>query len=297
MSTVTYLILLHNNAKDLHILADSIKNINCTSRKEYIIVDDASTDNTKSLAQTLFSSLPRVTIISNATYSGPAFSINNVMQLIQGEYVHFVFGGHVLDPLSTTKLMDGCIALGTELAFGLCGSIDALGNKYKNNSSTGDTVLIEVPIKAVLDNKIADIRTIGYSGTLIAARLLQKIAGTDISIFLHNMSLALRAGKYSKFAAVKETLYYASEESEKLYDKKFEEYDNLCAISNFIEAHPEIAECYKPEIYKALWSILWRVDKYNIRTLPRYVLSRYLSKNLALGDLVKLYREYVDKLG
>ena len=297
MSTVTYLILLHNNSKDLHLLADSIKNISCTFRKEYIIVDDASTDNTKSLAQRLFAGLPRTTIVSNANYSGPAFSINNVMNLIQGEYIHFVFGGHVLDPLSTTKLMNGCITLGTELSFGLHGTIDALGNQYKNNSSTGDTALIEVPIKAILDNKIQDIDTIGYSGTIMATRLLQKIAGTDISIFLHNISLALRAGKYSKFAAVKETLYYVSEEAAMLYDRKFEKYDNLCAISNFIEAHPEIAECYKQEIYKALWSILWSLDKYNIRTLPRYVLSRYLSKNLDLGDLIQLYREYVDKLG
>ena len=106
MSTVTYLILLYNNAKALHLLADSIKNINCALRKEYIIVDDASTDNTKSLAQTLFAGLPRVTIISNATYSGPAFSIHNVMNLIQGEYIHFVFGGHILDPLSTTRLIN-----------------------------------------------------------------------------------------------------------------------------------------------------------------------------------------------
>ena len=295
MSTVTYLILLHNNAKDLHILAESIKNINCTLRKEYIIVDDASTDNTKSLAQNLFAGLPRVTIISNTDYAGPAHSINNVMNLIQGEYIHFVFGGHALEPLSTTMLINGCTTLGTELAFGLHGTIDNLGNKYKNPASTGDIALIEVPIKAVLDHKIEDIRTIGYSGTLMATRLLQKIAGTDISIFLHNMSLALRAGKYSKFAAVKETLYYAPDTQP--YDKKFEEYDNLCATSNFIEAHPEIAECYKPEIYKALWTILWSLDKYNIRTLPRYVLSRYLSKSLELAELVQLYREYVDKLG
>jgi len=297
MSTVTYLILLHNNEQDLPQLVDSIKNIECSFRKEYIIVDDASTDNTKSLAQKLFAELPRVTIISNNTYSGAAFSINNVMDLIQGEYVHFVFGGHVLGPCATTKLINACLALGTELAFGLPGTIDALSNRYKNTSDTGDTVLIEVPIKAVLDNKIQDIRTIGYSGTMMTSRLLTKIAGTDTSIFLHNMPLALRAGKYSKFASVKETLYYASEASTKLYDKKFEEYDNLCAISNFIEAHPEIAECYKPEIYKALWSILWSLDKYNIRTLPRYVLSRYLKKNLEIADLVQLYRDYIDRLG
>ena len=96
MSTVTYLILLHNNEKDLPQLVDSLKHIEGSFRKEYIIVDDASTDNTKSLAQELFARLPRVTILSNDTYSGPAFSINHAINLIQGEYVHFVFGGHIL---------------------------------------------------------------------------------------------------------------------------------------------------------------------------------------------------------
>jgi len=297
MSTVTYLILLHNNEQDLPQLVDSIKNIECSFRKEYIIVDDASTDKTQSVAQKLFASLPRVTIISNNTYSGPSCSIKNVMNLIQGEYVHFVFGGHLVEPFATMKLINACLTLGAELAFGLHGTINALSNKCKNAYDTGDTVLIEVPIKAVLDNKIQDIRTIGYSGTVMTHRLLTKISGADTSIFLHNMSLVLRAGKYSKFSAVKETLYYISEASTTLYDKKFEEYDNLRAISNFIEAHPEIAECYKSEIYKALWSILWSLDKYNIRTLPRYVLSRYLEKNLEFSDLMKLYREYIDKLG
>ena len=292
-NTVTYLIFLHNNAQDLQILADSIKNINCDLSKEYIIIDDASTDNTKAIAQRLFAALPRVTIVSNSIYSGPAFSINNVMHLIQGEYIHFVFGGQILEPFSTTKLIHGCKAFGTELAFGMCGTIDELGNKYKNSASTGDAILIDVPIKAALENKIVDIRRVGYSGTLMTKGLLQKIAGVDMSIFLHNMSLLLRAGKYSKFVAVQETLYYGRDS---IYDRKFEEYDNLCAISNFIEAYWEIAECYKPEIYKALWSILWHLDRYNIKTLPRYLLSRYLSKNLDLQELVALYREYVDKL-
>ena len=75
----------------------------------------------------------------------------------------------------------------------------------------------------------------------------------------------------------------------------FEKFKNWHGI--LIEAHPEIAECYKPEIYKALWSILWSLDKYNIRTLPRYILSRYLKKSLELADLVQLYRNYIDKLG
>lgn len=297
MSNVTYLILLHNNAGDLPALADSIKNIESTSRREYIIVDDASTDKTKSLAQELFASLPRVTIISNEAYSGPAFSINNVMKFIQGEYVHFVFGGQILDPHSTDKLLAACESLGAELAFGLHGDMDELGNKYQNPSETGDIIPIDVPIKAILENKIQDIRTVGYSGTLMTKGLLEKIAGTDISIFLHNMSLALRAGKYSKFASIKETLYYISSASSKLADKRFEEYDNLCAISNFIEAHNEIAEHYKPEIYKALWAILWNLDRYNIKTIPKYILSHYVSKNLELKELIMLYREYIDKLG
>ena len=294
MSNVTYLILLHNNERDLPALADSIKNIESMSKREYIIVDDASTDKTKSLAQELFATLPRVTIISNEAFSGPAFSINKVMKFIQGDYVHFVFGGHILEPFSTDKLIYACQSLGAELAFGLHGTIDDLGNRYKNNSNTGDITLIDAPIKAILENKITDIRMVGYSGTLISQGLLQKIAGTDIALFLHNMSLALRCGKYSKFAAVKETLYYISDSAPKLADEKFEEYDNLCAISNFMEAHNEIAEHYKPEIYKALLRILWKLDRYNIRTIPKYIFAHYVSKKLELPELIMLYRQYVD---
>lgn len=296
MSSVTYLILLHNNSENLHLLTESMKQVTCPLRKEYIIIDDASTDNTKSLAQNLFSSFPRTTIISNEQYSGPALSINSTMRLIQGEYIHFVFGGETLDPTSTQRLLNGCAALGTELAFGLKGKIDSAGSKHKSIHETGDIILVETPIKAVLEDKIADIDTIGYSGTLMSSRLLQKIAGTDISLFLHNMSLTLRAGKYSKFAAIKETLYYELEDKKPGYDKRFENLENLYATSNFIEAHPEIAEHYIPEIYRALWALLWKLDKYNIKTIPKYLLSRYLSRNLELSELIQLYRNYIDKL-
>jgi hypothetical protein len=244
----------------------------------------------------LFSSIPRVTIITNNIYSGPAYSINNAMHLIQGHYVHFIFGTDTIEPTSSVQLIQACEAMGTELAFGLNGTITHDNLKIPSLRETGDIVLLDKPIGSILENKITNIDTIGNSGTLVTTSLLEKISGADQSVFLHNTSLGLRFGKYSKFAAIKSTIYYTSYNTSPTYTQKFTSLQFLSSIANFIADHPELADNYKPEIYKALWSRLWSLDKYKVRTLPKYLLSRYINQNLDCKTLLEVYKQYIHEL-
>ncbi|MEY3196943.1 MAG: hypothetical protein RLZZ59_311 [Pseudomonadota bacterium] len=293
---VTYLILLHNNSQTLPALAESIKSMDNNFKSEYLIIDDASSDDTKTVAQQLFSKLPRVTILANSIYSGPAFSINDVIHLIQGRYVHFVIGGDILSPNSTSELIKACEVMGTSLAFGLKGKLDDYGIKNPSEYETSDISIIDRPIANILEGKIPGINDVGNSGTLVEYDLLDKISGIDSMVFLHNTSLALRCAKHSKFASVKRTLYYTSQNHISEYNKKFQTTDYLSAVARFMEGNPEIAECYKPEIYKSLWSKIWSLDKYKVRTLPRYLLSRYINRNLDCSTLIDTYRSYIAEL-
>ena len=298
MNSITYLILLYNQEKNLPDLVKSLQDITGSFRKEYIIIDDCSTDNSLLSARRLFASFPRTSIISNNEYKGSAYSLNLGIKLASSEYIHFVDGGDILASNSTAKLLKALHAMGTDVACSLHGTLSKIDNhKVDNIDTTGDIILVESPIKELLDNrKVTDIRYIGYSGTLVSSYLLEKISGADEDAFLHNMSLGLRCGKYSKFAFVKETLYYTTNPIEKRYDKDFLVYNSLIAIANFIEDHREISEQYKPEIYKALWSSLWYLGKFKTQTLPKYLLSRYIRHNLDLDMLIELYRGYITRL-
>jgi glycosyltransferase involved in cell wall biosynthesis len=297
VNNITYIILLKNQEKNIQSLADSFKSLHGDFRKEYIIVDDFSSDNTRAVAMEAFSNFPKTTIISNNNFYGPSYSINQALKVATGKYIHFIDGDEVLAPDSTALLMQACDAMGTSIALGLCGTLGDDGNKFSNPYDTGDISLVESPVKAILENIIPDIRRVGYSSTLIARGLLEQIGGANESIFLSNMSLGLSCGKYSKIAFVKKTLCYSRDVVLHRYEKPFEAYNDLSAIVDFIENHRAVAENYTSELYKALWSILWHLGKkYKVQTLPKYFLSRYMKRNLDCDTLIDLYCGYIESL-
>ena len=297
MNNITYIILLKNQEKNIPLLAESMKALEGNFRKEYIIVDDFSSDNTQAVAMESFSSFPKTTIISNTGYYGPSYSINQALKVASGRYIHFIDGDEIVAPQATALLLQACDAMGTSVACGLHGRLDENGNKFSSSYDTGDITLIESPIKALLENIIPDIRRIGYSSTLVSRALLEQIGGADESVFLCNMSLGLLFGKYSKTAFIKKTLCYSRDLIENRYDKQFEAYNDLSAIVDFMENHVVVAEHYTSEIYKALWSVLWHLGKkYKVQTLPKYFLSRYVKHNLDCNTLIDLYKGYIANL-
>lgn len=297
MDNITYIILLKNQSKNLPDLANSIKALNGNFRKEFVVIDDASTDDTMRVSHEVFSSLPKCTILSNDTYHGPSYSINKAFALSHGKFIHFVDGDEVLDPDSTISMLNACKSLGGAAACGLYGKIDKEGNRFKSPYETGDSILLENPIKNILDNSVHDIRKFGFSGTLIGSFMFEEMGGADEHIFTHNMSMALTAAKFTKFSFVKKTLSYSNDNVENRYDKKFLAHNNLQAIANFMEDHTILSENYAPEIYKALWSILWNLDKkHKVKSLPKYFLSRYMKSNLDVKSLIELYNGYIDQL-
>ncbi len=297
VNNITYIILLKNQEKNIQSLADSFKVLQGDFRKEYIIVDDFSSDNTRAVAMETFSNFPKTTIISNNNFYGPSYSINQALKVATGKYIHFIDGDEVISQDSTSLLLQACDSMGTSIALGLCGTLSGDGNKFSSPYDTGDISLIESPVKAILENTIPYIRHVGYSSTLISRGLLEQIGGANENIFLCNMSLGLNCGKYSKVAFVKKTLCYSRDTLEHRYENQFQAYNDLSAIVDFMQNHRAVAENYTSELYKALWSILWHLGKkYKIQTLPKYFLSRYMKQNLDCDTLIELYCGYIESL-
>lgn len=295
MDNITYIILLKNQSKNIESLAESLRQIQGNFRKEYIIVDDFSSDNTMEEVQKHFASFSRATFVVNDEYHGPSYSINKALSLAHGKYIHFVDGDEILAPESTLLLYEAIKNFGTNAAFGLSGAIDKKGNKFKSSYETGDTIVLDDPVKNILENNVHDIRKFGFSGSMASTYLLEEMGGLDEHVFTHNISLALNVAKNSKFAYVKKTLCFSREEILARYSKKFEIHDSLLSIVNFMEDHAMYVGHYTPELYKALWSLLWNSDKkHKVKSLPRFFLSRYMKRNLDVESLIELYKGYIE---
>lgn len=285
MTTCTYIILIHNNLNNIPSLVDSLKRINGNLRKEFIFIDDGSTDNSLNALKLTVNDLPRTTIITQDA-QGSAVSINKATSLATSEYIHFVDGDEILHPQSTTLLIEATLKLGTQVAVGIV-------EKKLKESISPSAKLIENPIKEILTNKIEETRMIGKSGSLIHRSLLEKSGKADSHIYTHNMSLSLRCAKYSKFAFVEETIS-SHPNANKIPHDDFSAHNNLKAIYNFAKDNTELFSNLKTELLTALSSTLNKTPS-KLNYSLKSAISKYI-KTPSLDKILSLYKQELDNL-
>jgi len=287
MLRCTYIVLIHNDEDNILDLVNSLKKVDGNFRKEYIFVDDGSTDESLSILKMAVNDMPRTTIITQSN-QGPAVSVNKASNLATGDYIHFVEGCEVLHPESTSVLLESCLNFGTQVALGKVVSHAFTKEKIEE---TGQ--LIEKPIENILLLKSPDICRIGKSGTLVSRDLLEKVGKADNSVYSHNMSLSLRCAKNSKFSYIPADISYITK-AKPPEDKQFVAYNNLKSIYNFAKANEEFFSKLVPQLLKSLsYQMISKTDQVNYSF--RSFTSKYL-KTSNLRNVLAAYKKEIDRL-
>lgn len=287
MLRCTYIVLIHNDEDNISDLVNSLKKVDGNFRKEYIFVDDGSTDESLSILKMAVNDMPRTTIITQSN-QGPAVSVNKATNLATGDYIHFVEGCEVLHPESTSILLESCLNLGTQVAIGKVAFHAFTEKKIEEKGR-----LIEKPIESILLWKSPDICRIGKSGTLVSRDLLEKVGKADNSVYSHNMSLSLRCAKNSKFSYIPAEISYIAN-AKPSEDKQFVAYNNLKSIYNFAKANEEFFSKLVPQLLKSLsYQMIARGDQvsYSFKSFT----SKYL-KTSSLRNVLAAYKKEIDKL-
>jgi len=282
MLRFTYIVFIFNNENNIADLTDSLKKIQGNFHKEFIFIDDGSSDDSLNMLKNYVKNLPRTTIITQAT-SGPTASLNKAFNLSTGDYIHFVEGDEIIHPHATSALIDACSKFGTDVAIGLSSSEKGI------SQSLNDVItLVQSPIDEILDNKIMEVRNVGISASLVNHRLIDQIDRADTSIYTANMSLSLRCAKHSKFALVKDVISTHQRCSANM-DSRFVAYNNIKSIYNFVSANPAIFTKSGAKLLNNLSNeVLNKRSKvrYNLMSLS----SKYF-KSTPLDKILKLYEE------
>ena len=287
MLRCTYIVLIQNDEDNIIHLVNSLKKIDGNFCKEYIFIDDGSTDESLGILKAVVNDLPRTTIITQNN-QGPAISINKASNLATGEYIHFVEGCEILYPESTSVLLGACLDLGSQIALGGITSQPFVKKKITDKSR-----LIENPIESILSCESPSICRIGKSGTLVNRDLLYKVGRSDSSVYSQNMSLSLRCAKSSRFAYVLDNISYISVEKTS-EDPKFIAYNNIKSVYNFAKSNEEFFSKMTPQLFGFLsHQTTLRGDKigYSIKSFA----SKYL-KTLNLRSALDSYKKEINKL-
>lgn len=277
-------------------MVDSLQSSRGNLSKEFVFIDDGSKDGSVKALQKCAASLPRSVIIKQQ-HGGSSVLINKAMNLAHGKYIHFVDGCDVIDPNASALMMKACKDLGVEVAYGLAGNFNSeLKDCEQHKAESKVYRFIESPIGAILLDQDNYIRNIGGSGTMVSKALLERIEGADTSIFVHDVSLALRCAKFSKFALVPKTVVYKQKVEKEKIDKDYKAYNVLQAIYNFFSTNKEIAEQYKPELYKALHITLRMIGKRRVVNAIKSLIPKYAVKKMDVNKIIGLYKASIDKL-
>lgn len=287
MKSCTYIIFIHNHENNIIRLVNSLKKLSGDIRKDFIFIDDGSTDGSLVTLKKATREMQKVTILSQEN-NGYAVSLNKAAGLVMGDYVHFVEGDEVLHSSSTDLLIKTSLKLNVEVVVGQvsCGSTNFLDIPIEENQ-----ILIEEPLKKILKKRLPAISQVGASGSLISSNLLKKSGMADEKIYTQNMSLSLRCAKHSSFGYINSNISLIPS---KKIDRRFVAYNNIRSIHNFVQENPDIFKDSMADLISALGAnVLNTLDKikYNIK----YLIGKFF-KGPTLYEVLDLYKKELDKL-
>jgi glycosyltransferase involved in cell wall biosynthesis len=273
MTTVSYIITVYNKAPCLPELVSSLLNQEGDFEREYIFVDDGSTDDSLKILQDLCAKIPNVTIVSQKN-QGPSFAINAGLAKAKGKWLYLADGDDYIYPDATKTLLDAAIINDSLMA----------GGKHSNNPQK-DAWRFDgsITIYSNALEKALQFYTLG-AGTLIDRELMLRVGGCDERVFVQDYSIALRISRYTKFVAVhKLTSHNIDSGQQRLSSNKTQEnHDTAAARYFFLRENMDIDYRYKYLVLQLFLRKAWKwyIKHNGLKALWskhfwRYIVSRF----------------------
>ena len=196
---VSFICPVYNKEKYLPFVIHGIKNQTGTFDKEYIFVNDGSSDNSLEIIKKLTKKLPQTTILTQIN-KGPAFSTQLGIEKANGDYIKLVGGDDYLLPNCTSLLLRNLKKTNTVAIF----SRYILDNYLKKNlklfnqkEKTKNLKKISSPLHSTLLNCFS-----GTSPTLYCNKSIKKTSGCNKKLFVEDFSLALELSNIGDFSFI-----------------------------------------------------------------------------------------------
>ncbi|MDX2050205.1 MAG: glycosyltransferase [Rickettsiaceae bacterium] len=247
MIKVSFVVNVFNQANFVEPVIESLKKLSGDFRKEFIIVNDGSTDDSLSAIKAFSSDLPNTTIISKDK-RGPSTFINEGILLASGSHIKFLDGASIIDPKGFEYLLELMEKNHQKVAFGLDASYSFndqnlltqnvnsmlyanLNDKYEASQNLYSNFVTTLNLNARTtsyqkDNNSGHVRTriidspllelsksskiglVGDPTSMISRGLLDEISKFDNEIYQRTFSLSLRCASKAKFIQAKKIICY-----------------------------------------------------------------------------------------
>lgn len=242
--SVSYVVTLYNKVPYLPYLLAGLEAQSGDIGKEFIFVDDGSTDGTVRMLRDMTSGWKNVVVIEQAN-AGPASATNNGLKIAQGDYIKPVDGDDMLAPWATAYLLEALNATGCDVAFGDMGLQGRYASQRPVQEVMGSfkTGMADFAAEPDFLRKAFKNAQTNPTAWLAKRSLVEKTKGCDELIFIQDYSIELRLGYHGKVVRVRNELFKMPDAAPgRLSDQEAQIlHDVNLALLRFIETHPDLA--------------------------------------------------------
>jgi glycosyltransferase involved in cell wall biosynthesis len=271
MRGVSFVVTLYNKEQYLEATLKSILAQEGDYEREFIVVDDQSTDRSLEIAQDIIGGLPNGKVITQAN-TGPAGAQNKGVAASSMPILKLIDADDLYPPDCVQRMLPGLDLPGVALVHGDGRVLETLNDKiFIDRMGTS-------PSFEVLDKPLfyAIRRTLsGSSGILVNKVAYLACGGCDERVFLQENSLIFRLGINNSFAFTKDIVLFGpprefrTEHGGHLGDDMLQmEHDRNAAIYGLIRDFPNLPIAIKRLALKMAagrsWNWARRVNKKNI---------------------------------
>lgn len=215
MPAVSFLVTVYDKAIYLPFVLEGLRRQQGTFEREYIFVDDGSTDDSLAILRRLTAGWDNVTIVEQMN-RGPADATNRAIGLARGDYVKPVDGDDVLMPWATQALLDAI--RDTDCGVSYSSFPKAVPYNPKGSISPEELpgLAPERPVKVTVDKNglFASLRGSRTTPSCWLGRtaLVRATRGCDPAIFVQDYSIELQLALRTHFAEVDGPVYFVPDD-------------------------------------------------------------------------------------
>lgn len=259
MNGISYIITVYNKAPFIPYMIESLKSQQGNFDREFIFIDDGSTDNSLELIRTLTANLPNTHIITQQN-QGPSIATNNAVAQAQYPYLKMVDADDVIAPFATQLLLD--VALKTNAAY-------VVSNHYQRHDFTKPFVFDPPKNKPIINVYTDTLYTVlkygaaGSSNVLYHTEAFRFVGGCDERVFVQDMSVPLRLAKNHILASIDTPLCLSPDNADgRVMNNNAQVLHDFSAIQYyFLKDNPDLDDRYKKLILKRLTGRAWKWAK------------------------------------
>ncbi len=252
--SVSYVITAYNKEKFVKYLLESLVNEGGAYEREYIVIDDGSTDNTAKLYKNAEKLLPGPIKVVRQNNMGASYATNLGVKLAAYSWIRLVDGDDLVTKGSTEKLINSSYDNNSNFAYGDLDEYDYMNHRIKKYSfehTKTEILSRSMGLKRFIKNCPAN-----SSSILVSKKRFIESGGCDETLVSPDHMLFLRLFQIGGGIRLPSAVAIVPTVAPgRLADQvKRSRYDSICALIRFISENPDLEINFRKQAYRRAMS-------------------------------------------